>query len=148
MIKRDFRGVIGGLGLSLAGGFAAWYGNGNYQVGGIHDMGPGFLPVILGGVLALLGLLIAIPAWFRAGEAVGTEWASAFFVILSLLVFGGLLALAGLVVATVLAALVALIPDRKLGTGRKINTALGIAAITYAVFSLGLGMAVKTWPWG
>ncbi|WP_445396930.1 tripartite tricarboxylate transporter TctB family protein [Zobellella sp. An-6] len=147
MLKRDIKGIIGGAGLAVAGLFAAWYGQANYEFGGVHNMGPGFLPVLLGAVLALLGMLIAIPAWFRAGAPISTEWGSAFFVILSIAVFGGLLALGGLVVATLVAVLLALVPDRKLGWGAKCKVAVGIALIAYSIFSLGLGMAIKTWPW-
>ncbi|MCT7656575.1 hypothetical protein MBH78_21975 [Oceanimonas sp. NS1] len=78
MLRRDIKGIIGGGGLAAVGLFAVWYGQTHYQFGGVHNMGPGFLPVSLGGVLALLGMCIAIPAWFRSGEPISTEWGSAF----------------------------------------------------------------------
>ncbi|NHI00059.1 tripartite tricarboxylate transporter TctB family protein [Oceanimonas sp. MB9] len=147
MLRRDIKGIIGGVGLAAVGLFAVWYGQTHYQFGGVHNMGPGFLPVSLGVVLALLGMCIAIPAWFRSGEPISTEWGSAFFVIVSIAVFGGLLASGGLVVATLVTVLLALVPERKLTWGTKCKVALGIALIAYLIFSLGLGMAIKTWPW-
>jgi hypothetical protein len=54
-LKRDY--YAGGLMLLLGVG-AAVIGSG-YKFGSLARMGPGFMPVVLGVVLALLGLLIA-----------------------------------------------------------------------------------------
>ena len=54
-LKRDY--YAGGLMLALGVG-AAVVGSG-YKVGTLARMGPGFMPVMLGSVLALLGILIA-----------------------------------------------------------------------------------------
>src|ERR1700679_911651 len=54
-LKRDY--YAGGLMLLLGVG-AAVTGSG-YKVGSLAKMGPGFLPVMLGIVLAFLGILIA-----------------------------------------------------------------------------------------
>src|SRR6202161_1468568 len=54
-LKRDY--YAGGL-MLLIGGGAAVTGTG-YKFGSLARMGPGFMPVVLGGVLAFLGLLIA-----------------------------------------------------------------------------------------
>ena len=57
-IKRDY--YAGGLMLLLGVG-AAYTGTG-YKFGTLARMGPGFMPVMLGIVLAFLGILIAGPA--------------------------------------------------------------------------------------
>ncbi|MDR3485494.1 MAG: hypothetical protein P4M05_11375 [Bradyrhizobium sp.] len=54
-LKRDY--YAGGLMLLLGVG-AAVTGSG-YKVGSLAKMGPGFMPVMLGVVLAFLGILIA-----------------------------------------------------------------------------------------
>ena len=54
-LKRDY--YAGGLMLLLGVG-AAMTGTG-YKFGSLARMGPGFMPVVLGVVLAFLGLLIA-----------------------------------------------------------------------------------------
>src|ERR1700743_695781 len=56
--KRDY--YAGGL-MVLLGVGAAVTGSG-YKFGSLARMGPGFMPVLLGGVLALVGILIAGPA--------------------------------------------------------------------------------------
>ena len=42
----------------------------NYRLGTAARMGPGFFPTLLGGLLAGLGLLLAVPAIVRDGERV------------------------------------------------------------------------------
>lgn len=146
MIDRDIRSLLGGGLLALLGLFTAWYAHGHYSLGTFSRMGPGFLPVILGGALALLGLIIALPAWWRRGEPLRGDWASAGFVVVSIVVFALLLKGLGLVIAAIAAALVALVPDRSLGRGTKLKVALAIAAITYLIFIQGLSMNLPAWP--
>lgn len=61
-----------------------------YEIGTLLRMGPGFFPVVLGGLLVLLGVLIAIKG-FVAGE--GSEfgpvpWKAAVLLVAALLFFG------------------------------------------------------------
>ncbi|WP_431025416.1 tripartite tricarboxylate transporter TctB family protein [Halomonas sp. H5] len=146
MIDRDIRSLLGGGLLALLGLFTAWYAYGHYSLGTFSRMGPGFLPVILGGVLALLGLIVALPAWWRRGEPLRGDWASAGFVVASIVVFALLLKELGLVIAAIAAALIALVPDQSLGRGTKLKVALAIAAITYLIFIQGLSMNLPAWP--
>ena len=66
MRQKDSIDIIGGLLLTATGLFAVIYAQ-TYTFGTLSRMGPGYFPVVLGAVLAVLGLLVAIPAWFRVG---------------------------------------------------------------------------------
>ncbi len=43
-----------------------------YRMGTAARMGPGYFPTLLGGLLAVLGLTLAVPALIRDGEAFPT----------------------------------------------------------------------------
>lgn len=146
MIDRDIRNLLGGGLLTLCGLFVTWYTYDHYSLGTFSRMGPGFLPMILGVALALLGLIVTIPAWWRRGEPIRGDWVSASFVIASIVSFGLLLHWLGLVIASIVSALVALTPDRQLRWRTKIKVALAISAITYLIFILGLSMNLPAWP--
>ena len=69
MAHRDTHDLVGGLAVAAIGAFFALYG-GQYTMGTAARMGPGYFPTILGWVLAVLGLLVALPACFRSGEPI------------------------------------------------------------------------------
>ncbi|GAB3188327.1 tripartite tricarboxylate transporter TctB family protein [Hydrogenophaga aquatica] len=147
MTHKDTRDIVGGWLMTAAGLFAAWYASQNYEFGELHRMGPGYFPVALGLVLAVLGVLIALPAMLRRGEAIQVEWKTFALVTLSIVVFAFLLKTAGLVLATVASVLVSSLADREITWRARVLVAVGVAAITWGVFSFGLGMTLPTWPW-
>ena len=69
MKHKDIQDVLGGLGLAALGVFAAVYAQ-RYEFGDLNRMGAGYFPVTLGALLAVLGLMIAVPAFFRSGPAI------------------------------------------------------------------------------
>jgi phosphoglycerol transferase MdoB-like AlkP superfamily enzyme len=143
---KDVRDIIGGLGLSAVGLFAVLYGQ-RYDFGDLNRMGPGYFPVVLGLLLAGLGVLIALPAFFRRGEGVTVAWKTFGLVMASLVVFAFTLKLLGLVLASALAVLVASLADNAPGWKWRLATATGIALVTWVVFKLGLSMVLPSWPW-
>ena len=146
MKDKDFRDIIGGLGLAAIGLFAVVYGQ-RYEFGDLNRMGPGYFPVVLGLMLGGLGALIALPAFFRRGDSITVAWKTFGLVMASILVFSFTLKLLGLVLASALAVLVASFADNVPGWTWRLLTAAGIALITWVVFKLGLGMVLPTWPW-
>jgi hypothetical protein len=145
MKSKDTRDIIGGFALVALGVFAALYAQ-RYDIGELQEMGPGYFPVALGILLAILGLFIAIPAFFREGTTIHIEWKSLLWVLVSIAVFAIALNKAGLILATILSVLAASIPSKSSWKTRVI-LALCIAAITYSVFLFGLGMVLPVWPW-
>jgi hypothetical protein len=145
MKSKDTRDIIGGFALVALGLFAALYAQ-RYDIGELQEMGPGYFPVALGILLAILGLFIAIPAFFREGTSIEIEWKSLFWVLLSIAIFAIALTTAGLIIATILSVLAATVPSKSSWKTRVI-LALCVAAITYSVFLFGLGMVLPVWPW-
>jgi len=145
MKSKDTRDIIGGFSLVAMGLFAALYAQ-RYDLGELQEMGPGYFPTALGVLLMVLGLFIAIPAFFREGTSINIEWKSLLWVLISISVFAIALTKAGLVVATVLSVLAAAVPSKSSWKSRLI-LAISLAVITYLVFLLGLGMVLPVWPW-
>ncbi|TSE24000.1 Tripartite tricarboxylate transporter TctB family protein [Tepidimonas sediminis] len=146
-MQRDVRDLIGGLLMAAVGAAAALYAQAHYELGELRNMGPGFFPVVLGWVLAVLGVLIALPALLRPGESIQLAGRAALCVIGSIVVFGLLLKPAGLVPATVAAVLVASLADARFTWRTRLLTAAAIAALAWLIFIAGLGMVLPSWPW-
>lgn len=139
--------MVGGLLMAAVGAGAALYAQAEYDFGELRNMGPGFFPVVLGWVLAALGLLIALPALLRRGEAVTLATRAALCVVGALVVFGLLLKTAGLVLATMASVLLASLADARFTWRTRLLTAVAIAALAWLIFIAGLGMVLPTWPW-
>lgn len=147
MYKRDIRDIVGGLAMLALGLFVAWYAHREYDIGTLNRMGPGFFPVGLGVLLAVIGFFITIPAFFRQGSAMQVETKTLVAITLSIVAFAFLLKTLGIVLSTVVAVLVSSIADNEISWKGRLYVAVGVAAITWAVFILGLSMVLPVWPW-
>ncbi|HEX5737411.1 MAG TPA: tripartite tricarboxylate transporter TctB family protein [Hydrogenophaga sp.] len=146
MKSRDMQDVVGGLAVTALGLFAAIYAQ-RYEFGDLNRMGPGYFPVALGVVLALLGLLIAIPAFRRKGEPIEVKWKTFALVLASIVAFALTLKVLGLILATALAVVISSLADNETTWKGRILLAIGVAAVTYLVFGFALGMVLPAWPW-
>jgi hypothetical protein len=146
-MRRDHIDLWGGLLLSVVGSAVALYAASRYEFGELRRVGPGFFPTMLGVLLAALGLMIAVPAWLRAGEMPKIAWREAVFVLLAVMVFGVLLERFGLVLAAITCVLLATVPAPRPGHLWRAWLAAAVAVIAWAIFVLGLGMTVSVFPW-
>lgn len=146
MKNRDLTDIIAG-GLLVAIGLFAFFYADRYQFGTLNRMGPGFFPVVLGGLLAFLGALIAIPALFRAGHAPKVEWLSLLLVLGSVVVFALLLRPLGVILATMGSVFVASLAEPNWTLRGRLILSAAIAAVTWLIFIAGLGMLLPVWPW-
>lgn len=146
MKSRDMQDVVGGLAVTALGIFAAIYAQ-KYEFGDLNRMGPGYFPVALGVVLALLGLLIAVPAFMRKGDPIVVKWKTFALVLGSIVAFALTLKVLGLILATALSVMISSLADNDTRWKGRILLAVGVAAITYLVFGYALGMVLPAWPW-
>ncbi|MBS3997745.1 MAG: tripartite tricarboxylate transporter TctB family protein [Hydrogenophaga sp.] len=146
MTNKDMQDIIGGLALTALGVFAAVHAQ-TYEFGSLTRMGAGYFPVALGVILALLGLLIAVPAFFRRGQPIRVEWKTFALVMGGIVAFALTLKVLGLVLATALSVVISSLADRDTRWKGRIFLAIGVAAVTYVVFSMGLSMVLPIWPW-
>jgi hypothetical protein len=144
MLNKDLRDILAGLFVSTVGLFFALVGS-NYSFGTASRMGPGYMPVVLGWVLFVLGVLIMVPAFFRKGERIEVHWDSLLASLVSLIVFAFTLNTLGVFLSTIISVLIASIPKR-MHFGIRGIIAISIAVITSLIFIAGLEMSVSLFP--
>ena len=145
-MRHDRDDLLGGLALGLVGAAALVWSLLQYDLGSLRQMGPGFFPAVLGGGLAILGLIVALPALRRPGTAAPFEGWSALAVIAAILIFGLGLTRLGLVPATALAVAVASLPAPQSGWIWRLVLVATVTALTVLVFHVGLRMTMPLWP--
>jgi putative tricarboxylic transport membrane protein len=148
MLRRDYRDLIGGSLLFVMGLWAAvqaWF---DYPLGSVSHMGPGMFPAGVGVLLAFTGVLVFVPALFRAGPALAqVDYRAFFFVLLSLVLFALTVDTLGLVPATAILTVAAVLADNKLGVVATVVLTAVLAAIALLVFRYGLGIALEPFKW-
>ncbi|MGR3249508.1 MAG: tripartite tricarboxylate transporter TctB family protein [Paracoccus sp. (in: a-proteobacteria)] len=145
-MRRDLHDAAWGGVLALVGlAVAAWAAT-HYDFGSLRRMGPGFFPVVLGLILAALGLLVAVPALGRPGTSRHFAWPETVGVVGALLVFGLLLNRAGLVPTTALTVLIASAVAPRRGIVWRLVLTIAVTALTWVLFIGGLDMPIPVWP--
>lgn len=131
------------IGLAFAG-FAQ-----QYALGTAQRMGPGYFPTVLGGLLALLGLIITIRGLARAeagGEVERFHFGPLAVVLGAVALFALLLRPTGLVVALLVLIGVSAYASHEFRLREVIPLAAFLVLLVLAVFIWGLGMVVPVWP--
>ncbi|THU02494.1 tripartite tricarboxylate transporter TctB family protein [Lampropedia puyangensis] len=144
-VTRDLHDIIGGLLMTATGLFFAIYG-GQYDMGTTARMGPGYFPVALGWTLAVLGILVALPACWRKGSAVVVQWGNLFWSVLAIVIFAAALYPLGVVIASFVAALLSLVPS-KMALRTRMCVCAVVALLTTLIFPISLQMVLPIWPW-
>lgn len=140
------RDVLTGLVFILIGG-AFVLGAADYGMGSARRMGPGYFPVILGGLLVLVGALIAAKSlWRRRYEPIPRlYWRPVAALALSIVAFAVLIDRLGLIAACMACVLVSGFATHETRWKEIIFIALGMTAFSVIVFSLLLGLPFRLW---
>ncbi|MCD8516033.1 MAG: tripartite tricarboxylate transporter TctB family protein [Burkholderiaceae bacterium] len=144
MKQKDVADIIGGILITAVGIFAVIHSQ-QYDMGQLRQMGPGFFPTAIGIILVVLGVFITLPALLRRGPAVKVNFKGLFWVMLSIFVFAVTLDYVGLPIAVMLSVIAATGASTLTWRSRS-YLAIGVAIITYLIFSIGLGMNMPVMP--
>jgi hypothetical protein len=147
MQGRDYRDIIGGGLLLLLGLATLVYALAHYAVGTIGRMGPGMFPAALGGLLALFGLAIGVPALLRSGSFPVIDAAPLVSILSGAAAFALLVERIGYVPAVFAATLISTLAVRRLGLVHALAFCLGLAALAYVLFGLGLNLPIPAFSW-
>jgi hypothetical protein len=120
------------------------------EIGTAFRMGPGYFPLVLSGLLLLLGGLIIVSAIHdRGSEGLGTlAWRGAFFILPAPVFFGLTVRGLGFVPAVFLTTLVAALASFKMRLHWAVVLAMAVTIFATLVFSYGLGLPFRRFgPW-
>ncbi|WEX09045.1 tripartite tricarboxylate transporter TctB family protein [Chelativorans sp. AA-79] len=113
-----------------------------YPIGTLNRMGPGFLPIVMGVVLAMLGVAIIFAGDGGAAQAPKNMRAPA-FVFAGLIAWGLLLERVGLIIATMVLIGLAAFAHPKPNPRRVLITLVVLPLASTALFIYGLRLPIK-----
>lgn len=147
-MPRTRRVVLSGL-IFVAFGAAFAVGALGYPLGNTVRMGPGFFPVLLGVLLAVLGVVILVrPSEAEDEPLTQPSWRGMAFLLGGLLLFGLTIRGLGLIPSIFLTSLLAAFASRETRPLTAVGIAVTLTAISVAVFVLALQLTVPLFgPW-
>lgn len=134
-------GLSGLMFIAAAAGFA--YLAQDLSLGTALRMGAGYFPLVLSGLLAMIGLVILLRAFVAEAEAPSdVAWRGLILVVGAVVVFGlGLMRL-GLGPCVAISTVMSAMASGQVGWRGALMLAAGLVAFTWAVFILGLGLPI------
>jgi len=143
-MSRYAKDIAAGSFFALVGAYfciSAWL---NLPIGTAFRMGPGYFPLILGGVLVLLGVAIAVKAFFVAsGPIEDLAWRGMLLIGLSPVIFGLTVRPLGLVPAIALSTLVGAVSSTRMRPLLAFGLTIGLTIFCVLVFYFGLGLPMR-----
>ncbi|YBV97637.1 tripartite tricarboxylate transporter TctB family protein [Phyllobacteriaceae bacterium JZ32] len=119
------------------------------ELGSAFRMGPGYFPLLLSGLLVILGLVILVQATQYEAEPIGpVAWRGILFILPAPIVFGLTIRGLGFVPAVFLTAMTAAFASRRMKPGIALLLAGGLTIFSVIVFSYALGLPFRRFgPW-
>jgi hypothetical protein len=120
-----------------------------YQLGTAAKMGPGYFPTVLGGILALLGLMIVATAFSKSNpeaKLAPVGWRELFLLLLAVALFAILLPKLGLIVSLWVLIFVAALGSYEFNLKETFLSAIVLSVLGWGVFAKGLELQLAVWP--
>jgi hypothetical protein len=122
----------------------------NYKLGTAFRMGPGYIPLLLGSALALLGVAIAASGWQKpdGDKLPPVPWRGLALVVLTIAFFGATVRGLGLVPVVLISAFATALASRLNSPLFAALLAVAVTVLCTLIFKIGLGLGVPTFgPW-
>jgi hypothetical protein len=149
--KRAVTDILAGL-IFVAFGLAFAITSLSYELGTPLRMGPGYFPLVLGGILVFLGLLIVGKGVVSGSSAEGrfgsVPWRALFLIVAAVLFFGLTVRELGLVPATAVTALLTALASYRTGILAAVAIAAGLTVLCVLIFVFALQLRLPLFgPW-
>ncbi len=146
--NRDRKDFNAGILYIAIGAFFAGFAT-NYPMGTAVRMGPAYFPSILGAMLAALGLILVVRAFFvRDAELpTRTHWRPLLFILGAVLLFAVLIDRAGLIASCAVMMMVGSFGGWDFRWKEQVLSAIGMTAACVGIFYFGLGLPFRLFPW-
>ena len=119
----------------------------SYALGTVIEMGAGFFPFYLGMIMTCLGSALVLSSLKTAGEAVGRfHWKPILWVIGSIVCFGVLLDIVGVVISGLLLVVGASLGGSEFRWKQALLLAFFLVAFSVVVFGVGLKLPIPLCP--
>lgn len=124
-------------------------GTKDLDVGTATRMGPGYFPLVLCGMLILLGLIISAKSFGKPDADFGViPWRALLLILPATVFFGYTLRDIGLMPAVFIVALASSFSSSKMTVPLAIALSIGLSIFCAAVFKWGLGLPIQLFgPW-
>ena len=144
--ERDF-----GSGLMFtAVGLVIAVGARHYHIGGSVNPGPGYIPLLLGALLAMLGgvvLFKSLTIETEGGDAIGDiAWRPLLAIVGGVVVFGGVLPRLGIVITVPLLVVIASLASTPFKWKGVLAQAVLLTLAAWLIVVLGLKLNIPLWP--
>lgn len=120
-----------------------------YQMGTAAKMGPGYFPTVLGGILALLGVMVSIGAFAKSNpetRLAKVGWRELFLVLLGVGLFAILLPKLGMVVSLWILIFISALASHEFNFKETFLSAIVLSVLAWGVFAKGLELQMAVWP--
>jgi len=146
--KVDARALFGGL-IAVAVGIVAIMEGRRYPTGSLLRMGPGYFPILLGSLLAGLGGLLCVTAFFsRTSPRLETIlWRPVVMIPAAILSFALLVTPFGLGPAVFALVFAALLSEQAFNPRAALSMAVGMTTFVWLVFTVILAMPYPLLTW-
>jgi hypothetical protein len=123
----------------------------NYSMGSSARPGPGYFPLILSVLMAILGgfvLFKSLTIEVEGGDPIGhIAWRPLLVIVASIAVFGLALPRLGLVITVPILILMTSLAGDEFKWKGVVATAVVLTVGSWAIFVLGLKLVIPMWPW-
>ncbi|GGE42780.1 membrane protein [Agaricicola taiwanensis] len=136
--------MVSGAFLIALGLFFGIYAYVDLNIGSAFRMGPGFFPVVLSGLLILIGIIVVLQS-LNAEHPLMTPiaWRGLFFILLSPIVFGLTIRALGFVPAVVLVCGISAFASHRMGVLKAAIITVCMTLFCIGVFYYALGLPVR-----
>lgn len=120
-----------------------------YQLGSAAKMGPGYFPTMLGGLMALLGLLIGWGSTAKSNpetKLTPVGWRELGLVLISVACFAFLLPKMGVVISIIALIAIAAVASHEFSMRDTAISIVVLLILSYVVFVKGLELQFPVWP--
>ncbi len=149
-VQRSLKDLLAGLifiGLGLAFGYATL----DYEIGSAFRMGPGYFPLVLAGILTLLGVIITVQSFASGPDEtpIGrVPWLALVLILGGVVFFGVTVRGLGFAPALFVTTFLSAFASERTGIIGALILAAGMVAISMVIFVWGLGVPLRTvGPW-
>ena len=145
---RNQRDLWSGL-MFVAVGFLFIGLSAQYQFGSSAKMGPGYFPAVLGGLMALLGAMVAFGSVAKTNVETALSkvgWREILLLLGSVAVFGFLLPKLGMVISLALLVGISALASHEFSVRDTLLAIVVLVPMSWVVFVWGLELQFPVWP--